>query len=55
MTWIVLVAIANGGVVVYDVTQRKHAVLRSIPVAGHSRCPLESAVPISPWLLSSGD
>jgi hypothetical protein len=35
MLWVVLGAI--GGVVAYDLFQRKHAILRNFPVIGHFR------------------
>jgi hypothetical protein len=37
MAWIVLSAGLLVAVVVYDVTQRKHAILRNFPIVGHFR------------------
>ena len=43
MLWVVLGAI--GGVVVYDLVQRKHAILRNFPIIGHFRYWLEAVGP----------
>ena len=43
MLWVVLGAI--GGVVVYDLVQRKHALLRNFPIIGHFRYWLEAVGP----------
>ena len=43
MLWVVLGAI--GGVVVYDLFQRKHAILRNFPIVGHFRYLLEAVGP----------
>ena len=43
MLWVVLGAI--GGVVVYDLFQRKHAILRNFPIIGHFRYLLEAVGP----------
>jgi len=45
--WIVLCALALviGGVVVYDVVQRKHAILRNYPIIGHLRYLFETIGP----------
>lgn len=45
MIWIVLAAAGLLAVVAYDVTQRKHAILRNFPVVGHFRYLLESVGP----------
>ncbi|MBJ7519801.1 MAG: hypothetical protein JHC84_08910, partial [Solirubrobacteraceae bacterium] len=39
------VTAALGGVVAYDVLQRRHAILHNFPVAGHFRYLLESIGP----------
>jgi glutamate synthase (ferredoxin) len=45
MIWILLSAGVLVGVVAYDLTQRKHAILRSFPIIGHFRYLLESVGP----------
>jgi glutamate synthase domain-containing protein 2 len=45
MIWGVLAATVLVGVVVYDLTQRKHAILRNFPIVGHFRYLLESFGP----------
>lgn len=45
MLWFVLLLVAIAGVVVYDLMQRKHALLRNFPIIGHFRYMLESVGP----------
>ena len=45
MLWLCLALIIVVAVVVYDVTQRKHAILRNFPIIGHFRYILESVGP----------
>jgi glutamate synthase (ferredoxin) len=42
---LIAVAVILGGVVVYDLTQRKHAVLRNFPIIGHFRYLFEAIGP----------
>lgn len=51
-----LAVLAVLGVAVYDVTQRRHAILRSYPVIGHFRHALESFGPeLRQYILTSND
>src|SRR5262245_5901761 len=44
------------GVVVYDLTQRKHAILRNFPIVGHFRYLLESVGPeLRQYIVTSND
>ena len=45
MVWLWLVIAALGAVIVYDLGQRKHAILRNFPIIGHLRYVLESIGP----------
>jgi glutamate synthase (ferredoxin) len=45
MIWLALLALALIGVVVYDITQRTHAILRNFPIVGHFRYLFESVGP----------
>jgi glutamate synthase domain-containing protein 2 len=45
MIWILLAAGLVLGVTIYDISQRKHAILRNFPVIGHFRYLLESVGP----------
>ena len=45
MIWILLAAGLVVGVTIYDISQRKHAILRNFPVIGHFRYLLESVGP----------
>ena len=42
---LIIVGLALAGVAVYDLTQRKHAILRNFPIIGHVRYLLESVGP----------
>jgi hypothetical protein len=43
MIWFAVVALGLLGVVIYDVTQRSHAILRNFPIVGHFRYLFEAA------------
>ena len=45
MIWFAIVALGLLGVVIYDVTQRSHAILRNFPVIGHFRYLFEAVGP----------
>ena len=45
MIWVAVVVLALIGVVVYDITQRTHAILRNFPIVGHFRYLFESVGP----------
>jgi len=45
MLWFLLLLVVVVGVVVYDLIQRKHALLRNFPIIGHFRYLLESVGP----------
>ena len=45
MIWILLAAGLVVGVTIYDISQRKHAILRNFPAIGHFRYLLESVGP----------
>ncbi len=45
MIWLWVIAAVLGAVVVYDLVQRRHAVLRNFPVIGHFRFMLEAIGP----------
>jgi glutamate synthase (ferredoxin) len=45
MLWFLLLLVVVVGVVVYDLMQRKHALLRNFPIIGHFRYLLESVGP----------
>jgi glutamate synthase (ferredoxin) len=45
MTWILLAAGIVLGVTIYDITQRRHAILRNFPIIGHFRYMLEAVGP----------
>ena len=45
MIWLGLVLAGVVAIVAYDLTQRKHAILRNFPVVGHFRYLLESVGP----------
>ncbi len=60
MGWILLVVgvvvLVVAGVAVYDLTQRRHAILRNFPVVGHFRYVLESFGPeLRQYILTSND
>ncbi|CAM3541457.1 FMN-binding glutamate synthase family protein [Nocardioides dubius] len=47
---------ATGAVVAYDLTQRKHAILRNFPVVGHARYLLEKVGPeLRQYIVTSND
>lgn len=49
-------AAAIGGVVAYDVTQRRHAILRNFPVVGHFRYALEAIGPeLRQYIVTNND
>ena len=45
MFWLGALAVGLAAVVIYDVTQRKHALLRNFPIIGHFRYLLEAVGP----------
>ena len=45
MSWLLIVAVVLAIVVVYDLTQKRHAILRNFPVIGHFRYLLEAVGP----------
>lgn len=45
MIWFAIVALGLLGVVIYDVTQRSHAILRNFPIIGHFRYLFEAVGP----------
>jgi len=45
VTWILAAALVFGAVVVYDLTQKRHAILRNFPIVGHFRYLLEAVGP----------
>ena len=55
--WILLVAIAVlFAIVIYDVTQTRHAILRNFPVIGHFRYLLETVGPeLRQYIVTSND
>jgi glutamate synthase (ferredoxin) len=56
MTILAAVAAALAALVVYDLTQRKHAILRNFPIVGHLRYLLESFGPeLRQYIVTSND
>jgi glutamate synthase domain-containing protein 2 len=45
MIWLLGIALALGGVALYDLTQKRHAILRNFPIIGHLRFLLETVGP----------
>ncbi|MFS3129014.1 glutamate synthase-related protein [Nocardioides sp. Bht2] len=55
-SWVGTGLAATGAVVAYDVTQRKHAILRNFPVVGHARYLLEKVGPeLRQYIVTSND
>jgi glutamate synthase domain-containing protein 2 len=56
MGWLILVLVILGGTVAYDLTQRKHAILRNFPIIGHFRYWLEAVGPeLRQYIVTSND
>ena len=45
MTWIYVLAVFLLLITIYDLTQKKHAILRNFPIIGHFRYMLETVGP----------
>ena len=45
MIWLAIAVVSLAGVLVFDLTQRKHAILRNFPIVGHFRYLLETVGP----------
>ena len=56
MLWWLLLVVALAGVVVYDLMQRRHAILRNFPIIGHLRYLLESVGPeLRQYIVTNND
>ena len=56
MIWLSIVFVGLGCLVVYDLTQKKHAILRNFPIIGHFRYWLEAVGPeLRQYIVTSND
>jgi hypothetical protein len=56
MIWLLGIALALGGVALYDLTQKRHAILRNFPIIGHLRFLLETVGPeLRQYIVTSND
>ena len=56
MGWIIVIVLVLAGVVAYDLTQTKHAILRNFPIIGHFRYWLEAVGPeLRQYIVTNND
>jgi len=56
MGWLIVIVLVLAGVVAYDLTQTKHAILRNFPIIGHFRYWLEAVGPeLRQYIVTNND